>query len=470
MFHDSPARREDFIEMTKTSTFPLKFCAHRWVEDLAVAERAIEIWPAVQTYINSHRKLPKSKVPSSASYCTVKEATADPLFVAKLHFFAFVARQLKPFLEKFQTDAPMVPFLAKELQSTTRDLLSCYIKREELEKLKTPLQLLKLDPQDKANHVPLKQLDTGFGTKQALEKASENLKEHPVKIQLFKKECVSFLSMTCKKMMERSPLMYPAVRHLSSLDLVIMVANRDNSREMFQKLLQVLLNAGWYTAPQCDEVLAQYKMFLIHVYTHHKAEFQNFAYTSRLDKFLGNLVSGRTEYTALWDLIKHLLTLSHGQGAVERGYSINKDMLVENLQERSLVALRMVQDAVAGQPLHEVLPRNLVAHCKGARMRYVQYLEDEKKKKDQTANERKRKDLHQEIANVNAKRQKIMHSIETMQKEADEMADRAERKHDFTLLSKSNAYRKSVADKSEELAALKQSLEKLQESLSQLKQ
>ncbi len=338
LFHDSPARREDFIEMTKTSTFPLKFCAHRWVEDLAVAERAIEIWPAVQTYINSHRKLPRSKVPSSASYCTVKEATADPLFVAKLHFFAFVARQLKPFLEKFQTDAPMVPFLAKELQSTMRGLLSCYIKREELEKLKTPVQLLKLDPQDKASHVPLKQLDIGFGTKRALEKASEELQEHPVKIQLFKKECVSFLSMTCKKMMERSPLMYPAVRHMCSLDPVTMVADGESSREMFQKLLQVLLNAGWYTARQCDEILVQYKTFSTHIYTNHKAEFQNVAYTSRLDKFRGNFLSGKTEFTALWDLIKNLLTLSHGQGAVERGYSINKDMLVENLKERSLVA------------------------------------------------------------------------------------------------------------------------------------
>lgn len=94
-----------------------------------------------------------------------------------------------------------------------RSLLSCYIKREELEKLKTPLQLLKLDPQEKAKRVPLKQLDIEFGTKQALEEASENLQEHPVKIQLFKKECVSFLSMTCKKMMARNPIMHPAVQH-----------------------------------------------------------------------------------------------------------------------------------------------------------------------------------------------------------------------------------------------------------------
>ena len=109
VFHDSPARREDFSELTKMARFPLKFCATRWVEDLQVAERAIEVWPAVTAYIHSHKKLPKSKVPTSASYLTVKKATEDPFFLAKLEFFAFIARQLKPFLEVFQTDAPMVP-------------------------------------------------------------------------------------------------------------------------------------------------------------------------------------------------------------------------------------------------------------------------------------------------------------------------------------------------------------------------
>ena len=63
----------------------------------------------------------------------------------------------------------------------------------------------------------------------------------------------------------------------------------------------------------------------------------------------------------------------------------------------------------------------------------------EKTKKDQIANEKKRKDLHHEMANVNAKQQIIMQSIEVMQKEADKMAVREEKKQDFTLLSKSNA-------------------------------
>lgn len=185
-------------------------------------------------------------------------------------------------------------------------------------------------------------------------------------------------------------------------------------------------------------------------------------------EFLGRFVSGRAEYALLWDLMKCLLTLFHGQAAVERGYSVNEDMLVENLKERTLVALRLVQDAMAGHAKDEPLPKDLIQHCKAARKRYVQYLEDEKKKQDQTANEKKRKDLHHEMTYVKAKQQRIMQSIETMQKEADETAVRAENKQDFTLLSKSNGYRKSVTEKREELAALAKTLENLQESVKRL--
>ena len=42
------------------------------------------------------------------------------------------------------------------------------------------------------------------------------------------------------------------------------------------------------------------------------------------------------------------------------------------------------------------------------------------------------------------------------------------KKQDFTLLSKSNAYRKSVAEKKEELQALEKTLKDLQESVKKL--
>ena len=50
LFKDSPARREDLIEATGLTLFPLKFCAHRWVENVLVAERAAQVWPYVTAF------------------------------------------------------------------------------------------------------------------------------------------------------------------------------------------------------------------------------------------------------------------------------------------------------------------------------------------------------------------------------------------------------------------------------------
>ena len=49
-------------------------------------------------------------------------------------------------------------------------------------------------------------------------------------------------------------------------------------------------------------------------------------------------------YKNLVNVIKIVLTLSYGQSAVERGFSLNDKILVENMRAESLVAQRSVKD------------------------------------------------------------------------------------------------------------------------------
>ena len=51
-------------------------------------------------------------------------------------------------------------------------------------------------------------------------------------------------------------------------------------------------------------------------------------------------------YVAFFDLLKILLLLSHGQASVELGFSVNKEIEVENLLKHSLVAQRTICDYV----------------------------------------------------------------------------------------------------------------------------
>ena len=46
----------------------------------------------------------------------------------------------------------------------------------------------------------------------------------------------------------------------------------------------------------------------------------------------------------MWKVFIFFLTLSHGQSPVERGFSINKEIVIENLHISSLSAQRIVYD------------------------------------------------------------------------------------------------------------------------------
>jgi len=48
----------------------------------------------------------------------------------------------------------------------------------------------------------------------------------------------------------------------------------------------------------------------------------------------------------LLSFLKKVLILSHGNAFVERGFSINKEVIVENQLAKSLVAQRQIYDAI----------------------------------------------------------------------------------------------------------------------------
>ena len=114
LLHNVPARREDYVKTTKSTLFPLAFCGHRWLENLPVVERALGIWSSLLVYTNAvkTKQLPH---PGTASFDVIEHAQKDPLTVPKLQFFRSVAQLFDPFLRKYQTEEPVMPFLGKDL-------------------------------------------------------------------------------------------------------------------------------------------------------------------------------------------------------------------------------------------------------------------------------------------------------------------------------------------------------------------
>lgn len=137
LFKDSPARRNDFIVATGTCVFPLKFCACRWLENIPVVQRALDIWPDLCTYVQvaSQNKNMKARINGNRHFELLQSCAKSPLQTAKFAFFLFIAKPFNDFLTDFQTESPMLPFLADRVHSLLMNLLQTVLKPQSLELL-----------------------------------------------------------------------------------------------------------------------------------------------------------------------------------------------------------------------------------------------------------------------------------------------------------------------------------------------
>ena len=142
----------------------------RWVENKKVADRLIELWDNIRQLSKFWDKLPKSKQPKSKSYKIVQEAISD-LFtlVVKLKFFSFVSDIVEPFLKKYQSDKPMIPFMYEDLKDLVSRLLELFVKPDILEKNKTGKKMIKLDLYDKEILLSADKINVGFAVESKLQ-------------------------------------------------------------------------------------------------------------------------------------------------------------------------------------------------------------------------------------------------------------------------------------------------------------
>lgn len=99
-----------------------------------------------------------------------------------------------------------------------------------------------------------------------------------------------------------------------------------------------------------------------------------------------------------------------GNATVERGFSVNDSLLVENLQERSLIAQRVVYDSIkaAGGVLNVEITREMLRSVNGASARYKEALEERRKEFDseqETAAAKKRSEA--ELKELQLKRRRL---------------------------------------------------------------
>lgn len=146
----------------------------------------------------------------------VQKAVQNPLITAQLQFFLTVAKQVEPFLRLYQTDKPMLLFIAQDLGIMVKELMEMFIKPEVTEEKASSLSgMIKIDVKKKEHWVDVCQVKTGFAAQRQLLKT--NLASDRQKAE-FRVDCRNFLVALVNKLLEKSPIMYPLVRLMPCLD------------------------------------------------------------------------------------------------------------------------------------------------------------------------------------------------------------------------------------------------------------
>lgn len=458
LFDSSPARREDFQTVTGQSTFPLKFVSHRWLENVSVIERTLLLWSDLKKYIESARNKHVT-LPRCASFENLCTFSRDPLVVAKLNFALAVAMVLRPFLTEYQTDKPMVFFLARDLEMVVRKLLIKFIKCSVLSTAGIS-GLLRLNVEDVNNHVPLEKVDIGHACEQIIRDSKASAKD----VFQFKMESKKFLMAVAKKVLEKSPLKFPLVRGLSSLDPRVMCNKPDECIAGLRRVVDTLVTARRVTNNQRDSALAEYTE-LLQEQGHLLRLFEKGL--NRLDEFFYELMGLSSSYVELWNVVKLLLVLSHGQATVERGFSVNRQIAVENLKELSYISQRIICDAVekAGGVLSIPITKDLRKSVSAARNRYNAHMEAQKKEKLEEFRQSKRRLVEDELDSMRQKKKKLEAVIADLTASADRYAERAEASNDITFIVKSNSLRKTAKSKVGELADITQLIQEKTQQL-----
>ena len=162
----------------------------------------------------------------------------------------------------------------------------------------------------------------------------------------------------------------------------------------FDKIVDGLYKGAWISSKGADGAQKQYFQFIALAKSELKDEF--LLYDQKkicLDHFFRKFMDGNASYKKRWKVVKLVLTLSHGQAAVERGFSVNKQVL-DYLHYLHHVGKRISEVPMAN---------DLLKNCKLAHSRYLAALEKQKVEAVQETKNLKRKLRRDEIANVREK-------------------------------------------------------------------
>ena len=101
----------------------------------------------------------------------------------------------------------------------------------------------------------------------------------------------------------------------------------------FSRLVDKLYELKWFSSKDSDCAKKYYDALIQSSNSEWKDKFLRFKIADdRIDSFFAEFMHGISKFKCGWKVFKLIFILSHGQASAERGFSLNKELLTENLE------------------------------------------------------------------------------------------------------------------------------------------
>ena len=243
---------------------------------------------------------------------------------------------------------------------------------------------------------------------------------------------------------EKSPLNSLFARGTTIFDPKLLLEySKQKLIDRLKILLGEFMSLSILTSLHCDAVLSQFNNFVENEVKELKTDsFKFHPKNDRLDDFYFQHPFVNN-YKDLSFILRVVLTLSHGQASVERGFSFNNFSVKTNMTPATIISRRTIKDHLTANVLkpHTVeITSSLIKASSSARQKYMDELEEAKKQKEKTDAELKA--VFITIEKLRKKVKTAEKAVALMEEEVTKYMELAEKKSDLSFAKTSNGLKR----------------------------
>lgn len=395
-FKNYPSRREDYISVHAAFTDEeicvkfLRFVDNRWLSMGPVVVRIIQQFDVLREFFLKGKF--DSTTKENARFKRIcAQLQSKNITLLRLHFVANITADFERFLTIFQDSSPLIHLLHDEMTELVRRILMRFVKQDLVTGKSARGLVSFVESKLKSeNYVSVDSFNIGTEAGKIL----KEMKADKTQYTAYKTstiEFTKFFEVCTAYMVKKLPLTNVLLKNIACLSPLF----RQQSSSI-QMIVTVVENLPYIcSSTMIDDVRREWQQyqrdeipenFFISL-SGQKEDGSPFVEYHRIDYYWHKIKAltdahGNQKYPALGTVAKMALSLSHGQADVERGFSINKQILDSRtaLNQKTLCGMRTVKEVVTrcGSITNIPITPVLLKEYRNAHKAYKLALEKEK--------------------------------------------------------------------------------------------